>query len=124
MPKITWRKGIKDSCIAAGTYQPYFDDVIESLAHVLEQRDELGRLYEYDDEFAIVENNRNGRIVNPLITGWMELNKQALQFWKELGLTPQSLKKMNEDIFKKQQKEKKGGNTLLQLIEQKEKKAN
>lgn len=123
MPKITWRKKIKDACVAAGTYQPYFDDVIESLAHILEQRDELDRLYQYDDEFAVVENNRNGRIINPLITGWADLNKQALQFWKELGLTPQSLKKMNDDMLKKK-KDAKSGNSLLKLLEEKEKKAN
>lgn len=123
MQKSTWIIKIKTCCEAAGTYQPFFKYTIETLAEILEKRDLLMSDFEIDDdETLVVETARNGRIINPLITEWKEMNKLALQFWKELGLTPQALKKMNEDMFKKQ-KDSKSGNTLLKLLEQKEKKA-
>lgn len=31
---------------------------------------------------------------NPLLTLWDDLNKSALAYWRELGLTPSSYKKM------------------------------
>ena len=33
---------------------------------------------------------------HPLLQVWQDLNKQALEHWKELGLTPQALKKIDE----------------------------
>lgn len=39
MNKAEWQDKIKESCEAAGTYQPFFDSVIDSLAGIMEMRD-------------------------------------------------------------------------------------
>ena len=36
---------------------------------------------------------------NPLLTLWMELNRDALAYWRELGLTPSGLKRLNESAM-------------------------
>ena len=43
---------------------------------------------------------------NPLLILWDDLNKSALMYWRELGLTPSSYKKMTGD---NPRKEKTGG---------------
>lgn len=43
---------------------------------------------------------------NPLLVLWDDLNKSALAYWRELGMTPSSYKKMTGDAPKK---EKGGG---------------
>lgn len=37
---------------------------------------------------------------SPYITLWDDLNKTALTYWRELGLTPASLKKISEAALK------------------------
>ena len=37
---------------------------------------------------------------NPLLVLWDDLNKSALAYWRELGLTPSSYKKMTGDTVK------------------------
>lgn len=34
---------------------------------------------------------------NPLLVLWDDLNKSALAYWRELGMTPSSYKKMTGD---------------------------
>ena len=36
---------------------------------------------------------------NPLLVLWMELNRDALAYWRELGLTPSGLKRLNESAM-------------------------
>lgn len=117
MKKSTWKLKIKSCCEGAGTYKPYFNHFIDSLAEILEKRDMLMWDYEIDDdEKLVIETAKNGRIINPLITEWKDMNKLALQYWKELGLTPAALKKLNDNVFE-DKKTKTGGNSLLGLLE-------
>ena len=37
---------------------------------------------------------------NPVLVMEMELNTQALSYWRDLGLTPSGLKKLNADAIK------------------------
>ncbi len=117
MKKTTWKSKIKACCIEAGTYRPYFKYVIDALAGILERRDMLLSDFDMDpDETMVIETARNGRIINPLISESMEMDKQALKYWKELGLTPAGLKKLNDSTFGEKKNEK-GGNSLLGLLE-------
>lgn len=43
---------------------------------------------------------------NPALIVWTDMNSLALQYWRELGLTPSSFKKITGDSVKK---EKGGG---------------
>jgi len=45
-------------------------------------------------------------VKNPLLILWDDLNKSALAYWRELGLTPSSFRKMTGGV---KEKEEKGG---------------
>ena len=42
-------------------------------------------------------------IKNPALVLWDDLNKSALAYWRDLGLTPAGLKKLNDDALKEKQ---------------------
>lgn len=46
MKKEAWKKRIRKACVDAGTYRPYFDSVIVSLAEILETRDQVRKYYQ------------------------------------------------------------------------------
>lgn len=95
MEMCSWEDRIRSACVDAGTYKDVFDPVIRSLAEIMEKRDEVMAAY---DGVPIVEHtNSHGetnRMKNPALMLWTDLNAQALQYWRELGLTPASLRKM------------------------------
>ena len=98
MESEKWRRKIKDNLKKLGTYDAAYNSVINTLADTLEQRDKVYGNYKKNDEDMIVEyTNKAGKtnmVTNPKIVLWNELNKTALSYWKELGLTPSSLKKI------------------------------
>ena len=106
----------------AGTYKPYFDHVINTLAGILAKRDEAEEILDDENEELIVEQtNKSGftnRVKNPAYSIWDDMNKTALNYWRDLGLTPAGLKKINEEVFI-QTKEEKEGNNLLSLLNSK-----
>lgn len=120
MKKKAWKARIKKACREAGTYKPYFDHVIDAMAGILEKRDQAWDEYEEsEDGLIITQTNNKGsenKVKNPLISLWDDLNKSALAYWKELGLTPAGLKKMNEEVFVKKEEEK--GNSLMRKLQQ------
>lgn len=117
MKKKAWKTRIKKACRDAGTYKPYFDHVITELAGILERRDELEAIYEEDpqplNEYAYKEGMTN-KVKNPLLVMIDDLNKQALAYWKELGLTPAGLKRINDMALKEAEATK--SNSLLDKL--------
>ncbi len=107
MEQKKWKNKIKKACRNAGTYQPYFDHVIDSLASILEKRDEAEAQYIESGSLPVVEYTNKGGATNmsknPALVLWDELNKSALGYWRDLGLTPAGLKKLNEDALKEKQ---------------------
>lgn len=105
-----WEKLIKRQLSALGQTEKAYDSVISTLADILEQRDAVHQ--EYIDagcEPVRKYTNKGGNTnltKNPLLVLWDDLNKSALAYWRELGLTPSSYKKMTGDAPKK---EKGGG---------------
>ena len=53
-------------------------------------------------------------VKNPMLVMEMDLNAQALAYWKELGLTPGGLKRLNAEVVKDNQRQ--GGN-LEKILE-------
>ena len=98
MKKNAWKSKIKKACKAAGTYQPFFDHVISSLAGILEMRDRAEEQYIESGSSPIVKHTiRNGAVnivKNPTLVVIMECNAQALAYWRELGLTSKAYKAM------------------------------
>lgn len=119
MKKRAWKTKIKKACTQAGTYKPYFDYVIDTLAGILERRDEAAEILAGEDEKLVVEQTNKGgftnTVKNPAFTVWDDMNKAALTYWRDLGLTPAGLKKINEEVFQKA-KEEKNSNTLMELL--------
>ena len=108
MKRETWKKRIESATKQAGTYKPCFDSVIDALASILEKRDEALKAYEASGEGPIVEYTNKGgstnMVKNPGLTLWDDLNKSALAYWRELGLTPAGLKKLKDDALKSENK--------------------
>ncbi len=100
--KKIWIKKIKRSCEDAGTYKPCFDSVIDTLASILEKRDEAEKMM--DGEAVIVEHTNRGGAVNleqhPAVRLINDLNRDALAYWRDLGLTPKGLKQIKDDALK------------------------
>lgn len=101
-----WKNIIKAACEDAGTYREYFNSVIDSLAQTLEKRDDAAEHY---DGCPIVEHtNSHGEtnlVKNPALMMWADLNRDALAYWRELGLTPKGLRQINEAAIKETKKQ-------------------
>lgn len=81
-----------------------FGNVIQTLAEILEQRDKLYKQYQDEGSQVMVvyvsDRGNENNIINPLLKEWQNMNRDALVYWRELGLTPAGLKKLNEDSMK------------------------
>ena len=98
MKKQAWKKKIIKACEEAGTYQPFFDSVIDTLAGVMELRDNAQERFDaLGGNTVVAHTNRGGStniVKNPALVVIMECNAQALAYWKELGLTSKAYKQM------------------------------
>lgn len=105
MTKRTWEARIKKACKEAGTYRTYFNEVISTLAGILEKRDEVSSQYEKSGAHPMVKHtNKSGAtnvVTNPLLSLEISLNASALSYWRDLGLTPAGLKKIDEKSMQK-----------------------
>ena len=106
MTKRAWKMKIKKACEEAGTYRPYFDMSIDTLADILEKRDKAKEQFEKSGGNAIVKHtNKTGAVnleQNPALRLINDYNRDALTYWRDLGLTPAGLKKINDKAMKKQ----------------------
>lgn len=100
----TWRSRIKRACKEAGTYRPYFDFAIGTLAEIMERRDEALEQYELSGgKPVVVHTNKAGASNlerNPTLLVAADCEKTALQYWRDLGLTPAGLKRIDENSMK------------------------
>jgi len=108
MTKNRWKKKIIENCEAAGTYRPYFDPVIDTLADILCRRDEAVVLYKKSGGTPIVKHTNKGGSTNleqnPTLRLINDYNRDALSYWRDLGLTPAGLKKIDEKAMKTKEK--------------------
>lgn len=104
MKASAWVRKIKEQCQLVGTYKPAFDPIIKTLAEILEQRDNAyADFLESGGEFCIVKISDRGATnigKNPRLQVWGDLNTQALSYWRDLGLTPAGLRKIDEQSMK------------------------
>lgn len=105
-----WKAAINKALSALGQTDKAYKAVVDTLADILEQRDRTYEHYVAAGAEPVVDYTNKGgstnTIKNPLIVLWDDLNKSALAYWRELGLTPSSYKKITGDAPKK---EKPGG---------------
>lgn len=121
MEKRRWKSKIKTACKKAGTYQPFFDQVIDTLAQLLEMRDNALEKFDQSGGNTIVKHTNKGGatniVKNPALQVVMDCNTQALAYWRDLGLTPAGLKRINDEALKA--KPAAAEKTALQLIMEK-----
>lgn len=104
MKKAAWKRKIKKACKDAGTYEPYFDCVIDTLAGIMESRDDAAEKYDATGRQSVVmHTNKAGAtnvVKNPALVVVDDLNKTALAYWRDLGLTPMGLKRLDAGAVK------------------------
>ena len=95
---------IRKQMRSAGTYREAFEPTIMALSEILDQRDNAYRDFlESGAEIVIDFTSDRGstnKKKNPRLQAWEDLNEQALRYWRECGLTPAGLKRLNEQALK------------------------
>lgn len=105
MTKEEWKNRIEQASKDAGTYRPYFDSVIDTLAGIMANRDNAEEKFRATkSETVVMHTNKGGAtnsVKNPALVVIDDLNKTALAYWRDLGLTPAGLKRIREDALAK-----------------------
>ena len=111
-----WKKKIKSACRKAGTYKPFFEAVIDTLADIMEKRDKAQELFEASGGNVLISHTNKAGAANleqnPMLRLINEYNRDALAYWRDLGLTPAGYRKLNAEVV-----EKKEGGSLEKLLE-------
>lgn len=120
MSKKKWKNLINRQLSALGLQNDSYDSTVDSLSQILEQRDKTFQEFQESGGKSVIEYTNKGGSTNmtknPLLVMWDELNKTALAYWRELGLTPSSYKKLTGEGPKKEET-KKGLAAALASIE-------
>lgn len=108
MKKADWKREIVKKCKTVGTFRDEFLPAINTLCDILEERDRVRKQYiaEGAQPVIVKTSDRGAQNTgkNPLLTMWEDLNRDALAYWRELGLTPAGLKALDKDMMKPKQK--------------------
>ena len=98
MARKTWKSIIESQMCALDIKIEPYKPVIDTLCEILKQRDAVYRQYINEGAEPVCEyTNKAGAtnvVKNPLLILWDDLNKSALAYWRDLGLTPASYKKL------------------------------
>ena len=106
MDKAKWAKKIKKACEEAGTYRPFFSSVIDTLAALMEMKDNAQEKFEESGGQTVISHTNKGGatniVKNPALAIILECNTQALAYWRDLGLTPAGYKRLNAEVVKEE----------------------
>ena len=99
-----WKNKIAASLKQIKVDPKQYQAVIETLANILEQRDSCLARYVEDGAEPVVEyTNKGGAtnfVANPALQVVRGLEADALAYWRDLGLTPAGLRRINEENLK------------------------
>jgi len=102
LTKTKWKNRIIKAMKDAGTYKSFFDDTIDTLAGILERRDALeAQFYKSKEPMIVERTNARGHTnleQNPTIRLLNDMNRDALTFWRDLGLTPKGLRAISDEL--------------------------
>lgn len=94
------KKTIRARMTALGTYRDQYAALIDRLAALYVQMDEIQAEYEADGRQLLVKHiNKAGAEntqTNPLLAAWLQTQAQALALERELLLTPAAMRKAGE----------------------------
>lgn len=104
MDKIAWKARIIEALDEISMNKPEFTLIVETLAEILEQRDRaFAEFVESGAQICIIKTSDRGAKNpgrNPCLAIWMELNNTALQYWRELCLSPAAFKRISAEAQK------------------------
>ena len=104
MTEKGYRQKIKTACIGVGTYRKEFEEIIGRLAELYVRHDTVREEFENSGEDVIVEQiNKGGNSYmtrNPYLVVLDSTDKLILELEREHGLTPASLRKINESALR------------------------
>ena len=99
MTALQWKRKLIQQCKAVDTYQASFSGAISTLSSLLERRDEAYAQFVAEGSRTLVEKTSDrgavNYVINPLLKLWQDLNRDALAYWRDLGLTPAGYKRLN-----------------------------
>ena len=91
------------ACEAAGTYRPYFDAPIDVLAETMERRDRAKKVWKKNgSQTTLYKIDQLGNTIaykNPELVMIDKMEQSALAYWRDLGLTPAGLRKLNAEAI-------------------------
>lgn len=100
----TWKSRIRKACKEVNTYRPSFEFTIATLAEIMERRDKALEQFELSGgQPVVMHTNKAGATNlerNPTLLVAADCEKTALQYWRDLGLTPAGLKRIDENSLK------------------------
>ena len=110
MKRTQWEKKLKSQIKFDAEYIPSFQTTIKILAEILEERDHVREEYIKDGSrpVTIFTTDRGSENLkpNPLLQQWQDLNKTAIVYLRDLGLTAAGLRKLQGQIPKNEPKTK------------------
>lgn len=105
MTRLKWAKRITEACKDAGTYKACFDDIIATLADIMARRDAAQALFKKSGGNILVMHTNKAGVTNveqnPILRMINDLNRDALAYWRDLGLTPAGLHRINDAALAK-----------------------
>ena len=95
-----WRNDIIECMKVTKTYNDCFRIAIDTLSQILEKRDKIEDEFQASGQGMIVEHtNKAGASnleQNPMIRMINDLNRDALTYMRECGITPKGLRMIND----------------------------
>lgn len=104
MEKSEWKKCITGQIKIDRDYIASFETTINILAEILEERDRVYTAYIDEGAHPTINFTSDRGAVNPkpnpLLRQWQDLNVTALQYLRDLGLSPAGLRKLQGQLPK------------------------
>lgn len=108
MKKAEYKKRIKSQISIDAEFITNFETSINILAEILEERDRVYKIYQEQGGNPVIEyeSDRGAKNPkqNPLLKQWNDLNTTALQYMRDLGITPAGLRKLQGQLPKNETK--------------------
>lgn len=108
MNKEAWQKLTVANMVAVGTYKSSFDPAIDTLAEKGALRDTVRELFAASGGNVIVNHTNKAGATNieqnPLLRMMNDLDRDLLAYWRDLGLTPAGLKRIDDQSMKPKKK--------------------
>lgn len=95
-----YREKIRKACRSVGTYKPEFEPAVTRLAEFYLRQKQLAALYQDSGGDPMVKAPGTPlAIKNPILDEMDRLSRLILELERELGLTPASLRRVNESAM-------------------------